>query len=126
MPACSRASRVLLAALALAGSGAGSLGCQREVPVLLYHAVGCGTADPLDVPVEQFEAQLDDVARRGYRFVPLSELVAGWEHGARQEKVVALTFDDGPACLFSAAFPVLRRRRIPFTLFLTEAWLGGE
>jgi peptidoglycan/xylan/chitin deacetylase (PgdA/CDA1 family) len=101
--------------------------CRREIPVLLYHAVGCGTSDPLDVPVDQFESQLIDAAEHGYRFVPLSQLVGGWEQGASApERAVALTFDDGAACLFSVAFPVLQRRRIPFTLFLTEDWLGGD
>jgi peptidoglycan/xylan/chitin deacetylase (PgdA/CDA1 family) len=125
MPACSSTRGPLIVALACAAWGAA--GCQREVPVLLYHAVGCGTADPLDVPVAQFEVQLADAVQRGYRFVPLSQLVASWERGdAVPEKVVALTFDDGAACLFSAAFPVLQRLQIPFTLFLTVDWLGGD
>jgi peptidoglycan/xylan/chitin deacetylase (PgdA/CDA1 family) len=117
----------LLPALLIAWVGAGSSACQREVPVLLYHAVGCGTGDPLDVPVEQFEAQMIAAMQSGHRFVPLSQLAAGWERGAAPEKgVLALTFDDGAACLFSAAFPVLQRLKIPFTLFLTVDWLAGD
>jgi peptidoglycan/xylan/chitin deacetylase (PgdA/CDA1 family) len=123
MPVCS-SRRILLAALAV---GTGATACQREVPVLLYHAVGCGTSDPLDVPVDQFEAQLIDAQQHGHRFVPLTQLVSDWERGATPEPdAMALTFDDGAACLFSEAFPVLQRLKIPFTLFLTVDWLGGD
>jgi peptidoglycan/xylan/chitin deacetylase (PgdA/CDA1 family) len=114
-------------AIALLAAAVGGTACQREVPVLLYHAVGCGTSDQLDVPVEQFEAQLVDAIQQGYRFVPLSQLVAGWEQGARPPgATLALTFDDGAGCLFAAAFPILQRHRIPFTLFLTGDWLGSD
>jgi peptidoglycan/xylan/chitin deacetylase (PgdA/CDA1 family) len=126
MPACSSTKRLLAALLAVA-AGAIATACQREVPVLLYHAVGCGTSDPLDVPVDQFEAQLADALRSGHRFLPLSQLVAGRERGEVPDpKTLALTFDDGAACLFSEAFPVLQRLKIPFTLFLTVDWLGGD
>jgi peptidoglycan/xylan/chitin deacetylase (PgdA/CDA1 family) len=98
-------------------------GCERELPVLLYHAVGCGTASSRDVPVEQFVGELDAAAKAGVTFVPVSEL---FDPAAKlPPNAAALTFDDGPECIYTNAFPVLKARHIPFALYLPAAWVEG-
>ncbi|MHB1846980.1 MAG: polysaccharide deacetylase family protein [Deltaproteobacteria bacterium] len=97
--------------------------CQREVPVLLYHEVGCGTQDPRDVPVDELDRELGWLAEDGRTIVPASALL---EPEKLPAKPVVLTFDDGAACIYRAAFPVLRRHRAPFTVFLPSAWIAPD
>lgn len=110
--------------LAIALLAGALVGCQREQPVLLYHAVGCGTGDSYDVPVAQFRDELDAALAAGFTFVPLSVLnPKGGSTAPLPAKPLGVSFDDGAQCLFSQAFPELLSRHVPFTLFLPARWL---
>lgn len=99
-------------------------GCHPEVPVLLYHEVGCGTRDVRDVPAAELDRQLAWLEGHGYHYVSARDALAP---GAKlPERPVAITFDDGAACVYSAAFPVLRAHRAPFTLFLVSDWVTAD
>jgi peptidoglycan/xylan/chitin deacetylase (PgdA/CDA1 family) len=65
--------------------------------------------------------------KRHYRFASLSEAVALLARpGALREDLVVVTFDDGYAGNFEAAWPVLREEGVPATIFVTTGFLDGE
>ena len=86
--------------------------------VLCYHRVGMGGV-PLfsELPPEVFEAQMRYIRER-YRVVSLDELCDEMEKPARKEDAVAVTFDDGYRDLYAHALPVLRKYRVPATIYL--------
>lgn len=86
--------------------------------ILCYHRVGTGGV-PLysELPRNVFEAQMSFLRKR-YRVVSLEEVCHGLRNGA-SEPAVAVTFDDGYEGVFSEAFPILSKYRIPATVFLT-------
>lgn len=86
--------------------------------VLCYHRIGMGGI-PLfsELPPEIFEAQMRYV-RKQYRVVSLDELYDEMEKPSRKEDAVAVTFDDGYRDLYVHALPVLRKYRIPATIYL--------
>ncbi|MGH8900415.1 MAG: polysaccharide deacetylase family protein [Egibacteraceae bacterium] len=90
--------------------------------ILIYHRVGGGTPDERDVSAEGFRHQLDVLA--GHQVVTLDEALDGLEARDRSPRVV-LTFDDGFADVHDAVLPLLVERRLPFTLYLATAYLGG-
>ncbi len=98
--------------------------CQREIPVLLYHEVGCGTHDERDVPPEQLDSELGYLEAHGYHLVTVEQALH--PAGPLPDKPVAISFDDGAACVYAAAFPVLQRHHAPFELFLVSDWIGAD
>jgi peptidoglycan/xylan/chitin deacetylase (PgdA/CDA1 family) len=90
--------------------------------VLLYHRVGGGTADELDVSVDAFDAQLDVLA--GHRVLSLDAALDELAAGDASPKVV-LTFDDGWADVHAHAWPRLRERGLPFTVYPVASCVGG-
>lgn len=94
----------------------------RGSTLLIYHRVGGGSGDELDVAHGDFEQQLD--ALTGHRVVSLDDAVAGLDDPGAAPSVV-LTFDDGFRDVYDNAWPLLRERRLPFTLYLATAYLGG-
>ncbi|WP_457031680.1 polysaccharide deacetylase family protein [Kitasatospora sp. P5_F3] len=94
--------------------------------VLIYHRVGGGSADELDVTTADFTAQVDLLAELPTgRVVGLDEATDRLEAGHRTPSTV-LTFDDGFADVYENAWPLLKERGLPFTIYLASGQVGGE
>lgn len=102
---------------------AGSARPATGMTVLIYHRVGGGSADELDVPVDAFHRHLDLLA--DHRVVSLDEGLDALEAGDPRPRFV-LTFDDGFADVHANAWPLLRERGMPFTVYVASAYVGGE
>ncbi|MFP5417215.1 MAG: polysaccharide deacetylase family protein [Actinomycetes bacterium] len=108
---------LLKRALAALPAGAPASGAS----LLIYHRVGGGTANELDVPAESFARHLDLLA--GHDVVSLDEALDRLEAGDARPCFV-LTFDDGFADVYQHAWPLLRERQLPFTIYLATAYMG--
>lgn len=95
-----------------------------EYPVILnYHSISEGDS-PLKVSPNLFAEQMEWL-RDNVRVAHLGEVVAALA-GRRPlpERAVVLTFDDGFRDFYSSAAPVLRRLRLPATVFLPSGYCG--
>lgn len=75
---------------------------------------------------ENFAAQLDYLTRNGYNVIPLQTLVdhLNGKIATLPPRAVVLTIDDGWACTYTSMLPELRRRKMPFTLFVYPKIVG--
>lgn len=94
----------------------------RGATLLIYHRVGGGSPDELDVTTSAFARQLDLLTR--VDVVALDAALDRLDDGDDRPAFV-LTFDDGFADLHANAWPMLRDRRLPFTTYLATACIGG-
>jgi peptidoglycan/xylan/chitin deacetylase (PgdA/CDA1 family) len=103
------------------------------VPVLMYHRVSPLTPrearSPLmrDLTVHptEFERQVRYLLEKGFSFLLAREVEEAVRLGRPlPEKAVALTFDDGYRDNFEHAFPILRKYRVPATIFLVSSTVG--
>ncbi|MBN1238486.1 MAG: polysaccharide deacetylase family protein [Gammaproteobacteria bacterium] len=87
------------------------------VPVFCYHLTES----------EALDADLDFLARNGYRTIGSSELI---EHLAGRhvlpDRAVMLTFDDGPRNFHDVAFPLLRRHAARAVAFIAPGLHAAE
>ena len=99
--------------------------------ILMYHRTAPVTEvdahDDLNVPPEQFRAQLEGLQADGYNFISIDELIA-WHAGTGDlpENAVHVTFDDGYACTALLAAPILSDLGIPATVFVNTAYIGDD
>jgi biofilm PGA synthesis lipoprotein PgaB len=64
---------------------------------------------------------LDYLAGQGFEVVPLQSLVAALLNGdPLPDRTVAITFDDGYRSIHETAFPLLKARGWPFTVFINS------
>lgn len=84
--------------------------------ILIYHQVGSGSGRQMEVTPEAFVRHLDWLQAHG-RILGLEEALADPDAPEARNTYV-LTFDDGYENMLQNAFPVLRERGIPFTLYL--------
>lgn len=97
----------------------------RAVPILMYHVIAApkpgGAYAGLWVSPDAFRAQVDAIARAGFRAVTLDTVLDAWRGRARlPAHPVVFSFDDGYLSQGQAAAEILRERRWPGVLNL--AW----
>ncbi len=98
--------------------GIGVTGAGAAV-VLQYHHVSDKTPPSTSVTPERFRAHMDYLAEQDFRVVPLLSLVEQLKRGEPlPDKTVAITFDDAYDNVYATAFPLLRERNWPFTIFV--------
>lgn len=100
---------------------AGGRARAQGATLLIYHRVGGGTGDELDVPRDAFVRHLDILA--GHDVVALDVALDRLDAGNRDPSLV-LTFDDGFADVYRHAWPQLRQRGLPFTVYLASAYVA--
>jgi peptidoglycan/xylan/chitin deacetylase (PgdA/CDA1 family) len=104
--------------------------CQTGVALLTYHRlapIAPGRSASYNVTPARFEEQLSGLLARGYRARSLSSVVAaGKADDADLRRSFVVTFDDGYENFYAHALPILRRLRVPATLFPATAYLDSD
>lgn len=94
--------------------------------ILVYHRFGPVATDSMTTTTAVLEQQLTALTAHGYRIVPLAEMLAALRQKAPPTvSLVALTADDGHVSVFTELAPILRRTRVPITLFIYPSAIGN-
>ena len=95
------------------------------VTILTYHLVGAGTQSPVDIALDVFVSQLNEL-RAGTEICSLAQAVSHLKNGTPCARpFVALTFDDGFDNFRTHAWPVLAQLQIPCTLYVPVGFMEG-
>ena len=96
-----------------------AMGEERQAVILMYHHFGVDEHPSTNVRLAQFDAHLDYLAKAGYEIWPLEKVVTYLKgQQAFPTRVVAITVDDAYDSVYTQAFPRLRARGWPFTVFV--------
>lgn len=95
--------------------------------ILMYHRFDQrADVDGSKTSASSFVEQLEYL-RAHYNFVPLSLIAEHIRTGSRlPPAAAAITIDDGYRDVYTVAFPLLRERNIPATLFLATGFVDSE
>lgn len=86
--------------------------------ILVYHHVSESTPRITSVTPAEFRAQLEYLEKNGFRVWGLDAIAhALRERAPIPDRTVAITFDDAYVSVYTEAWPMLRRRGWPFTIF---------
>jgi peptidoglycan/xylan/chitin deacetylase (PgdA/CDA1 family) len=98
--------------------------------ILMYHIIDAprsAAEDKYCCTPKNFDRQMRHLRQAGYRLVALDTLLSVLD-GERdlQDRIVAVTFDDGFACARHTALPILLRYGIPATIFVPSDRIGAS
>ena len=100
------------------------------VPVLTYHSINTHIAkgmEGLAVSPDTFDRQMEFLRSHNYNVIPLENLAALIKDNKKiPPKTIAITFDDGYVDNYTYAFPVLKKYRIPATIFIIINEVGRK
>ena len=86
--------------------------------ILIYHAIGNG---PWAISENTFKKQIQWL-KENTQIVPLSDLLTS--NDQKNKIQVALTFDDGYACLYDNVLPILSAENVTATVYVNTGWMG--
>ena len=116
------------AAVLLAGLAEGAWAA-RHCSILQYHHVSAATPRATSVTPAQLEAHLGHLEDEGFQVLDLEAVASAVVAGEPlPERCVALTFDDAYRSVYEEAFPRIRRRGWPMTVFVSTGVIdaGGD
>ncbi|MGH8369995.1 MAG: polysaccharide deacetylase family protein [Gammaproteobacteria bacterium] len=89
-----------------------------------YQVCAVNSIAPMLISTRTLEQHLDWIGRH-YRFASLDDIADDRQTGGSDSKpMAALTFDDGYADVYQNAFPLLKRKGIPFAVFVVTGLVG--
>ena len=92
---------------------------QHHGVILQYHHISTSTPAVTSISPEGFKQHLDLLDELKINVVSLDHLITNIRNGIGfRQPVAAITFDDGYESIYLNAFPELRRRNLPFTVFI--------
>jgi peptidoglycan/xylan/chitin deacetylase (PgdA/CDA1 family) len=97
---------------------------ESGVRILFYHRVS-DEPDALAVKVRRFREQMDYLARAGYHVIDIEEAMTMLASGGLDERVIALSFDDGYRDVAENALPILVERGFTATVFVATGVVDG-
>jgi len=93
--------------------------------VLIYHHIS-QEEGPYTISPARFTEQVDTLKKLGYNFISLNQATDFLEG---REKIPAnalvITFDDGYDSFYRHAYPILKQRAMPATMFVIVRYVGG-
>jgi peptidoglycan/xylan/chitin deacetylase (PgdA/CDA1 family) len=123
-----RASLALLKGAGVFRIFANSRWRSRRLVILCYHGISLADEhrwDPtLFMSPRDFAARLDILAARRYNVLPLGEAVKRLYARDLPPRSVAITFDDGNYDFYRQAWPLLKERGLPVTVYQTTFYCG--
>jgi len=96
-----------------------SLESADHAVILQYHHISSLTPAATSLNPERFEQQLNALEQGGFVVMALPDLLNKIQSGEPlRDKTVAITFDDGYKSVYEVAYPMLKKRGWPFTVFV--------
>lgn len=94
---------------------------ERQAVVLMYHRFGEHQHPSTNITLAQFDAHLEYLSQAGYEVWPLTKVVKHLtEKHPFPARVVSISIDDAYQSVFTEAFPRMKQRNWPFTVFVSS------
>ena len=97
-----------------------SVQAAQHAVILQYHHVSNDTPESTSVTPEIFTQHLEYLERNNFNILPLTEVTHALQNSQPlPEKAIAITFDDAYRNIYENAFPLLKQKGWPFTIFVS-------
>lgn len=97
----------------------------KEVICFVYHRVGDHRYPTTNTSISDFESHLSYLAKHKFRVLTFSKAIAYLKSNEPAQKTAVITIDDGYKSFYKNGFPLLKKYKMPATLFINTESVGG-
>jgi len=102
-------------------------GTSQALVVVQYHHISNTTPESTSLSPELFEQHLQYLALNKFKVLDFKTVMAYLKQGRHfPPKSILITFDDGYSSIYHTAFPLLRKYKFPFTVFVNTQPIEKE
>lgn len=95
--------------------------------IFTYHRFGESSYPSTNIHVDQFEKQLDYLEKNKFNVWPLSKIIRYVKSNTPLPKnTVAITIDDAYKSIYDNAYPLLKKKKYPFTVFVNTSVISKD
>ncbi|MAZ46095.1 MAG: hypothetical protein CMM98_00750 [Rickettsiales bacterium] len=100
---------------------------EKSAIVLMYHRFEDQRFPSTSISSKNFQDQIRYLKENNFNILPISDLVLFFnENHDIPDKSVFITIDDGYKSFYEHAFPILKKYKVPFALFLSTKFVSNE
>jgi len=101
---------------------------ENSAAVFLYHRFGENKYPTTNIKMSQFKKHIHELENNDYNIISIDQIVDALISKKNiPEKAVAITIDDAFLSIYNKAWPILKGKKIPFTIFVsTKAVESGS
>ena len=93
---------------------------ENSIAVFVYHRFGENNYPSTNIRMPQFKKHLDELIKNNYNVVSIETIIDALENNKNlPEKTVAITIDDAFFSIYKKAWPILKEKKLPFTIFVS-------
>jgi poly-beta-1,6-N-acetyl-D-glucosamine N-deacetylase len=90
-----------------------------QAVIFMYHRFGESRYPSTNITLQQFEEQLDFFENNNFTVLPLGEIVEALKQNKQlPDRSIAITIDDAYLSVYKEAYPRLKAKGYPFTVFV--------
>ncbi|MAD46813.1 MAG: hypothetical protein CMI02_10040 [Oceanospirillaceae bacterium] len=105
----------------------GTAQVNAQLVILQYHHVDASTPPATSISPDDFASHLQLLEDEGMQIVDLATAMQKIQAGeSLPDKAVAITFDDAYRSVYDTAWPMLKERQWPFTVFVNPAFVDQQ
>ncbi len=98
---------------------------ENSAAIFLYHRFGENKYPSTNTTIYQFKEHINELTKNNYNVVSIEEIIDAFKNKKDlPEKTVGLTIDDAFLSIYKKAWPILKKKNLPFTIFVSTGSLG--
>ena len=97
----------------------------NTVTIISYHEIedhGSDLDEMYVVKPQEFEKQIKYFKENGYNFISINDLI----NNNFKNKSVLITLDDGYKSVYTNAYPIFKKEKIPFLVAIVGSWINDK
>ncbi|PPR33766.1 MAG: hypothetical protein CFH26_00094 [Alphaproteobacteria bacterium MarineAlpha6_Bin4] len=100
---------------------------ENSAAVFVYHRFGENNYPSTNVKLSQFKKHLNELTKNDYNVIPVEKIVDSFINNTDlPEKTVGITIDDAFLSIYKEAWPLLKEKKLPFTIFVSTKPVGSK
>ena len=95
---------------------------ENSAAVFVYHRFGENKYPATNIKMSQFKKHIEELTNNNYNVISIDQIVDALINKKDiPEKSVAITIDDAFLSIYKKAWPLLKEKKLPFTIFVSTA-----
>ena len=89
----------------------------------MYHRFEENKYPSTNIKIEDFKTHLDIINNSNFNFISYTDFLTAINSNSNEKKIL-LTIDDGFSSFYDNAWPILKKKEIPFIIFINTETIG--